>query len=180
MTSSREGWPSIACSDERRTAGGFVLRYASASEGADVFIVLVYARVGGGSPTRRPPIRASRLAHARGDPLRAGDQGHVRPGRGGHPDCEAARAPRAVARGRPPSEEGLRDPNEVSQGRRTGRYEFLKVEGEGVSEIPGRPGPRGNNRAWPLQVQHPRRDSIVNLETRLYYTHRGVEKLAES
>jgi Ni,Fe-hydrogenase III large subunit len=58
-------------------------------------------------------------------------------------------------------------------------YNFLKVDGEGVSEIPVGPVHAGI-----IEPGHFRfstiGDAIINLETRLYYTHRGVEKLAES
>ncbi len=57
-------------------------------------------------------------------------------------------------------------------------YRFLEVEGEGVSEIPVGPVHAGI-----IEPGHFRfsilGETIVNLETRLFYTHRGVEKLAE-
>src|SRR5271155_5108849 len=57
-------------------------------------------------------------------------------------------------------------------------YSFLKVSGEGVTEIPVGPVHAGI-----IEPGHFRfsilGEIIVNLETRLFYTHRGVEKLAE-
>lgn len=58
-------------------------------------------------------------------------------------------------------------------------YEYLKVEGEGICEIPVGPVHAGI-----IEPGHFRfsvyGENIVNLETRLYYTHKGIEKLAET
>ncbi len=58
-------------------------------------------------------------------------------------------------------------------------YEFLKVEGEGICEIPVGPVHAGI-----IEPGHFRfsiyGENILNLETRLYYTHKGIEKLAET
>jgi len=58
-------------------------------------------------------------------------------------------------------------------------YKFLKVEGEGICEIPVGPVHAGI-----IEPGHFRfsiyGENIVNLETRLYYTHKGIEKLAET
>jgi Ni,Fe-hydrogenase III large subunit/Ni,Fe-hydrogenase III component G len=58
-------------------------------------------------------------------------------------------------------------------------YEFLKVKGEGICEIPVGPVHAGI-----IEPGHFRfsiyGENILNLETRLYYTHKGIEKLAET
>jgi Ni,Fe-hydrogenase III large subunit len=58
-------------------------------------------------------------------------------------------------------------------------YDFTKVEGEGICEIPVGPVHAGI-----IEPGHFRfsvlGENIINLETRLFYTHKGVEKLAET
>ena len=65
------------------------------------------------------------------------------------------------------------------KGRLDHHYKFLKVEGEGICEIPVGPVHAGI-----IEPGHFRfstyGENIVNLETRLYYTHKGIEKLAET
>lgn len=65
------------------------------------------------------------------------------------------------------------------QSHSTGNYPFLKVQGEGICEIPVGPVHAGI-----IEPGHFRfsvyGENIVNLETRLYYTHKGIEKLAET
>lgn len=60
-----------------------------------------------------------------------------------------------------------------------GEYNFIKVEGEGVYEIPV-----GPVHAGVIEPGHFRfsvaGEPIINLEVRLGYVHRGVEKLSES
>lgn len=57
-------------------------------------------------------------------------------------------------------------------------YPFLRVDGNGVCEIPVGPVHAGI-----IEPGHFRfsilGENIINLETRLFYTHKGVEKLAE-
>jgi Ni,Fe-hydrogenase III large subunit/Ni,Fe-hydrogenase III component G len=58
-------------------------------------------------------------------------------------------------------------------------YPFLRVQGEGICEIPVGPVHAGI-----IEPGHFRfsilGENIINLETRLFYTHKGIEKLAES
>ena len=58
-------------------------------------------------------------------------------------------------------------------------YSFLKVQGEGICEIP-----IGPVHAGIIEPGHFRfsvmGENIINLETRLFYAHKGIEKLAES
>ncbi len=57
-------------------------------------------------------------------------------------------------------------------------YQFLKVNGDGICEMPVGPVHAGI-----IEPGHFRfstlGENIVNLETRLFYTHKGVEKMAE-
>ncbi len=59
------------------------------------------------------------------------------------------------------------------------QYQFLKVEGDGICEIPVGPVHAGI-----IEPGHFRfsvlGENIINLETRLGYAHKGIEKLAES
>lgn len=67
----------------------------------------------------------------------------------------------------------------IKMPRRKNEYQFLKVQGEGICEIPVGPVHAGI-----IEPGHFRfsvlGESIINLETRLFYTHKGIEKLAES
>jgi len=68
---------------------------------------------------------------------------------------------------------------ETKAKRQEKEYSFLRVQGEGISEIPVGPVHAGI-----IEPGHFRfsilGENIINLETRLFYTHKGVEKLAES
>ena len=59
------------------------------------------------------------------------------------------------------------------------KYPFLKVQGEGICEIPVGPVHAGI-----IEPGHFRfsvmGENIIHLETRLFYAHKGIEKLAES
>ena len=62
--------------------------------------------------------------------------------------------------------------------RTNGQFTFDKVEGEGVMQVPV-----GPIHAGIIEPGHFRfsavGDTVINLEARLFYTHRGMEKLAE-
>ena len=162
----------VACSDERRTKGRYVLRYVFDMVGVDLFVVLsagvdpaepsfpsiaslfpaatryerevrdMFGLVAAGSPDPRPMVLHDRWPDG-AHPLRKDFAIGTRPGG-------------TDARG----------------------YEFMEVAGDGVSEIPV-----GPVHAGVIEPGHFRfsvlGESIVNLETRLFYAHRGVEKLAE-
>ena len=167
----------IACSDERRTAGGFALRYVFDVEGADIFIVLL-SRVEDwkpGSPPTYPSV-ALLIPSATLYEREIKDMfGLVAEG---SPDSR----PLVLHEQWPEDAHPLRkDYTLQTKQSRVGdrRYQFLEVEGEGVSEIPVGPVHAGI-----IEPGHFRfsilGETVVNLETRLYYTHRGVEKLAEN
>lgn len=60
----------------------------------------------------------------------------------------------------------------------SGRYEFKKVEGEGIFEVPVGPVHAGIIGPGHFRFSAAG-EPIINLETRLGFTHRGVEKLFE-
>jgi Ni,Fe-hydrogenase III large subunit/Ni,Fe-hydrogenase III component G len=167
----------MICSDERRVSGGFVLRYVfGIGDGEDLFVI-VTARVyegGGRSPTF--PSIALLLPEATLYEREIKDTFGLVPE--GNPDTR----PLTLHEHWPDDVFPLRKEFELrtkvanAQNR---DYRFLKVEGEGVSEIPVGPVHAGI-----IEPGHFRftilGETIVNLETRLFYTHRGVEKLAEN
>ena len=168
----------VVCSDERRISGGFVLRYAFGIGGGEDLFVIVEARIRQGESESPPsfPSLSLRLPAATLYEREIRDMFGLVPE--GHPDVR----PLVLHEQWPGDVHPLRKDFEMltKVARSTDRrYEFLKVEGEGVSEIPVGPVHAGI-----IEPGHFRfstlGDSIVNLETRLYYTHRGVEKLAES
>jgi Ni,Fe-hydrogenase III large subunit/Ni,Fe-hydrogenase III component G len=168
----------VVCSDERRISGEFVLRYAFGIGGGEDLFVIVETRIEQGSPGSRPsfPSVALRLQAATLYEREIRDMLGLVPE--GHPD----ERPMVLHEQWPEDIQPLRKDFDIGTkvARVTDRpYEFLKVDGEGVSEIPVGPVHAGI-----IEPGHFRfstiGDSIINLETRLYYTHRGVEKLAES
>jgi len=168
----------IVCSDERRVSGAFFLRYAFGLCGGDDLFVIVVARVAQGDSASPPafPSVALLLPAATLYEREIKDMFGLIPE--GNPDFR----PLALHEHWPDDIFPLRKEFElrtkVSNAHDRG-YGFLKVEGEGVSEIPVGPVHAGI-----IEPGHFRfsilGESIVNLETRLFYTHRGVEKLAES
>jgi len=166
----------IVCSDERRAKRSFVLRYAfDIGDVEDVFVI-VSARVDGDSPSPTFPSVALLLPAATMYEREIKDMFGLIPE--GNPDGR----PLTLHEHWPGDVFPLRKEFEL----RTkvarvegGDYRFLKVEGEGVSEIPVGPVHAGI-----IEPGHFRfsilGETVVNLETRLFYTHRGVEKLAES
>ncbi len=81
-----------------------------------------------------------------------------------------------LARGRSPHAEGVRRRDTVAP--RQGSFDFKRVEGEGVFEIPVGPVHAGI-----IEPGHFRfsvaGEPIINLDVQLFYTHKGTEKIAE-
>ncbi|HUI01385.1 MAG TPA: NADH-quinone oxidoreductase subunit C [Nitrososphaerales archaeon] len=167
----------IACSDERKTASGFALRHVFDVEGADVFIVLLSRLNDGklGSPPSYPSV-ALLIPSATLYEREIKDMfGLIAEGT---PDPRPLVLHEQWPEGTHPlRKEYALQTKQPRVGDR--KYQFLEVEGEGVSEIPVGPVHAGI-----IEPGHFRfsilGETVVNLETRLYYTHRGVEKLAES
>ncbi|HVC27323.1 MAG TPA: NADH-quinone oxidoreductase subunit C [Nitrososphaerales archaeon] len=167
----------IVCSDERRISGAYVLRYAFGIGNGDDVFVIVTARVEQGS-TNSPPVFPSvalRLPAATLYEREVKDTFGLMPE--GNPDTRPLTLHEHWPEGVFPlrKEFELRTKVPSAQGR---GYSFLKVDGEGVTEIPVGPVHAGI-----IEPGHFRfstlGETIINLETRLFYTHRGVEKLAE-
>ncbi len=163
----------VVCSDERQVDRGFVLRYVFAKEKDDVF-VFVTAEIKEGEPKSFPSI-ASRIPSAALYEREVKDMFGLLPE--GNPDTRTL----VLHEQWPADVHPLRKDFAVST--KVGRvhdsqYPFAKVEGEGVCEIPVGPVHAGI-----IEPGHFRfsilGENIVNLETRLFYTHKGIEKLAE-
>ncbi|MDW5561717.1 MAG: NADH-quinone oxidoreductase subunit C [Methanomassiliicoccus sp.] len=95
----------------------------------------------------------------------------------GHPDPRPLALHEDWPEGRYPLRKDF--PLEERPPRVNGEYHFTKVEGEGVYEIPV-----GPVHAGVIEPGHFRfsvaGEPIINLEVRLGYVHRGIEKLSES
>jgi Ni,Fe-hydrogenase III large subunit/Ni,Fe-hydrogenase III component G len=166
----------IICSDERRVNGSFVLRYAfDIGDGEDVFVI-VTARVEGGSPSPATfPSIALLLPAATLYEREIKDMFGLIPE--GNPDGRPLTLHEHWPDDVFPLRKEFKLRTKVANVQNRD-YRFLKVEGEGVSEIPVGPVHAGI-----IEPGHFRfsilGEIIVNLETRLFYAHRGVEKLAE-
>ncbi len=166
----------VVCSDERRRGGGFVIRYVFDVGDEDVFVVLT-ARVeqDAGSPPSFPSI-ALQIPSATLYEREIRDMFGLAPA--GNPDPRPLVLHEQWPEGVHPLRKdfALLTKAERVQNR---EYPFLRVEGEGVSEIPVGPVHAGI-----IEPGHFRfstlGESVINLETRLFYTHRGIEKLAEN
>ena len=166
----------IVCSDERRASGAFVLRYVFDIGKEDDVFVIVTARVeqAPASPLVFPSI--SLLL-----PTAALYEREIKDMFGlvaeGNPDDRPLTLHDHWPDGVFPLRKEFRLLTKVATVQKQD-YEFLKVAGEGVSEIPVGPVHAGI-----IEPGHFRfsilGETVVNLETRLFYTHRGVEKLAE-
>jgi Ni,Fe-hydrogenase III large subunit/Ni,Fe-hydrogenase III component G len=167
----------VICTDERRVSGGFVLRYAfDIGREEDVFVI-VTARVEQGdspSPLVFPSI-ALLLPTATLYEREVKDMFGLIPE--GNPDARPLTLHEHWPEDTFPLRKEFKLRTKVARVQQRD-YRFLKVEGEGVSEIPVGPVHAGI-----IEPGHFRfsvlGEIIVNLETRLFYTHRGVEKLAE-
>jgi Ni,Fe-hydrogenase III large subunit/Ni,Fe-hydrogenase III component G len=167
----------VACSDERRAGRGFVLRYVFAKEnGEDVFIVAA------ATVNEDPGQAASFPSIALRIPPAALYEREIRDMFGLVPDGNPDTRSLALHEQWPDGVHPLRKDFDLNTkvGRPQGRrYPFTKVEGEGVCEIPVGPVHAGI-----IEPGHFRfsvlGENIVNLETRLFYTHKGTEKMAES
>lgn len=166
----------IICSDERERTEGFVLRYVLDLEGVDLFAVLKAGVEEGAGPDFTYPSITEIFPTATRYEREVKDLfGLVAIG---NPDLR----PLVLHEDWPEGACPLRKDFGIST--KPARvdaktYQFLEVEGEGVSEIPV-----GPIHAGIIEPGHFRfsilGENILNLETRLFYTHRGVEKLAET
>lgn len=164
----------IICTDERRQGRGFVIRYVFGKEnGEDVFIfVTVHIE----TEEQSFPSIALRIPAAALFEREIKDMFGLMPE--GNPDTR----PLVLHEHWPGDVHPLRKDFDARAkvARVEGReYPFTRVEGEGVCEIPVGPVHAGI-----IEPGHFRfsvlGENIINLETRLFYTHKGIEKLAET
>lgn len=160
----------IVCTDERGRGEGFVLRHVFEKEDGDVF-VLVTARIEGeGFPSIVPDIPAAALYERE-----IHDMFGLEPI--GNPDTR----PLVLHEHWPAGLFPLRKDFDIKTkaGRVEGRYRFQRVEGDGICEIPVGPVHAGVIEPGHFRIST-LGENIVNLETKLWYTHKGTEKIAES
>jgi Ni,Fe-hydrogenase III large subunit/Ni,Fe-hydrogenase III component G len=159
----------IICSDERGNGRGFVIRYVFEKD--DVFIFIV---VSTGQNDSFPSIALCIPAAALYE-REIKDMFGLTPI--GNPDTR----PLILHEHWPDGIFPLRKEFDLKTkvGRQEKECPFLRVRGEGICEIPVGPVHAGI-----IEPGHFRfsvlGENIINLETRLFYTHKGVEKLAES
>lgn len=157
--------------DERPRDGRFRLYYAFSLPGSDRFLVLV-AALSPETPAFPSVTRVLPAAHWYEREVR--DLLGLLPE--GHPDPR----PLVLHEGWPEGLYPLRKdfPADHRPPQVPGEFAFQRVEGEGVMEIPV-----GPIHAGIIEPGHFRfsalGETIIHLEARLFYTHRGVEKEAE-
>lgn len=162
----------IICTDEKKLGNGFVIRHVFGKEnGEDVFIFVI-SKIDE-SVLSYPSITLQIPATALYE-REINDMFGINPI--GNPDTRPLVLHESGANNFP-----LRKDFDVNTKipRQDTQYQFLKVQGEGICEIPVGPVHAGI-----IEPGHFRfsvmGENIINLETRLFYTHRGIEKLAES
>ncbi len=164
----------MICSDERVTGKGFTLRYVFSNVEENIFLI-VFAKLEDRDNLRYPSIQ-SKIPSATYYEREIHDMFGLIPE--GNFDTRSL----VLHEQWPDNLFPLRkdfDLNTKVKSRLDGHYPFLKVEGEGVCEIPVGPVHAGI-----IEPGHFRfsiyGENIINLERRLYYTHKGIEKLAEN
>lgn len=161
----------VICTDERKPGNGFVMRYVFERESGDAFIFIVVPLDNSSSF----PSIASHVPGAAPYEREIKDMFGLVPV--GNPDTR----PLVLHEHWPQDAYPLRKEFDLKTkvARRQGEYPFLQVEGDGICEIPVGPVHAGI-----IEPGHFRfsvlGENIINLETRLFYAHKGIEKLAES
>jgi Ni,Fe-hydrogenase III large subunit/Ni,Fe-hydrogenase III component G len=169
---------SLVSSDERQTTGAFVLRYIFEVHGKDNVFIIVTATTKESLENESPSIPSVAIKI----PAAVLYEREIRDMFGivanGNPDARSL----VLHEHWPDRVYPLRKDFDIKTKviRDMGReYHFTKVEGEGICEIPVGPVHAGI-----IESGHFRfsvlGENIINLETRLFYTHKGVEKLAET
>jgi Ni,Fe-hydrogenase III large subunit/Ni,Fe-hydrogenase III component G len=160
----------IICSDERKNGEGFVIRYVFEKDDVFIFIIISTDQNSSSFPSIALHIPAASLYERE-----IKDMFGLIPI--GNPDTR----PLVLHEHWPEGIFPLRKEFDVKKKveRQEKEYAFLKVQGEGICEIPVGPVHAGI-----IESGHFRfsilGENIINLETRLFYTHKGIEKLAES
>lgn len=171
--------------DERQIDGTFKLSYVFSLDKADLFVVIRAALQEGGSPqggralpesgpAPQFPSVTPKIPAANWYEREVKDMLGLLPA--GHPAPERLVLHRDWPRGVDPLRKDCSFPAELPRGE--GVFSFQKVEGEGIFQIPVGPVHAGI-----IEPGHFRfsavGDTVINLEARLFYTHRGVEKHCE-
>ena len=159
----------MICSDERKKGGGFAIRYVFEKD--DVFIFIIVSTGQGFSfPSIALHIPAASLYER-----------EIKDMFGLIPSGNHDTRPLVLHEHWPEDIFPLRKEFDLytKTKRQQREYPFLRVQGEETCEIPVGPVHAGI-----IEPGHFRfsilGENIINLETRLFYTHKGVEKFAES
>ncbi len=163
----------MICTDERKLGNGFVIRYVFGKEsGEDVFIFIT-SKID--ESVLSYPSIALQIPAASLHEREINDMFGISPI--GNPDTR----PLVLHEHRTKNTFPLRKDFDLNtkMPRQEKEYPFLKVQGEGICEIPVGPVHAGI-----IEPGHFRfsvmGENIIHLETRLFYTHKGIEKLSES
>ena len=161
----------IICTDEQKNGNDFVIRYVFEKLNDDVFIFVIASL---GKSTSFPSL-VSQI------PAAALYEREIKDMFGLVPDGNPDLRPLVLHEHWPSNIFPLRKEFDLKTkvARQEQEYPFLRVEGDGICEIPVGPVHAGI-----IEPGHFRfsilGENIINLETRLFYTHKGIEKLAES
>ena len=161
----------IICTDEQTNDNGFVIRYVFEKIDDDLFIFIIAAL----EKSYSFPSIVSQIPAAALYEREIKDMFGLVPV--GNPDLRPLVLHEHWPRDIFPLRKGFNLMTKVE--RQDREYPFLRVEGDGICEIPVGPVHAGI-----IEPGHFRfsilGENIINLETRLFYTHKGIEKLAES
>lgn len=157
----------IICSDERKNTGSFVIRYVFEKDSIFIFVTV---STGHSFPSISLHIPSAALYER-----------EIKDMFGLTPTENPDTRPLVLHEHWPDGIFPLRKEFELQTKakRQEKEYSFLSVQGEEICEIPVGPVHAGI-----IEPGHFRfsilGENIINLETRLFYTHKGIEKLAES
>lgn len=161
----------VVCTDERKHGSGFIIRYVFEKENEDAFVFIVMSLGHGNSF----PSITSHVYAASPYEREIRDMFGLLPV--GNPDTRPLVLHEHWPQGTYPLRKEFNLKTKVA--RQSGEYQFLRVDGDGICEIPVGPVHAGI-----IEPGHFRLsvlgENIINLETRLFYAHKGTEKLAES
>jgi Ni,Fe-hydrogenase III large subunit/Ni,Fe-hydrogenase III component G len=169
---------SMVSSDERQTTGAFVLRYVFEAHGKEDVFIIVTAKAKDSRENLSPSIPSIAMKF----PVAVFYEREIRDMFGivadGNPDTRPLVLHENWPDGIYPLRKDFDIKTKVTRAVEKD-YSFTKVEGEGICEIPVGPVHAGI-----IEPGHFRfsvlGENIINLETKLFYTHKGVEKLAET
>ncbi|MEO9320535.1 MAG: NADH-quinone oxidoreductase subunit C [Nitrososphaera sp.] len=180
QNASRSRLVMMICSDERQLGLGFALRHVFEAEGRDLFIFVTSqcAQSGPDGAEQAPSFPSVVLQM----PSAALYEREIKDMFGLSPEGNPDTRPLVLHEQWPRNRFPLRKDFELcSKADRVAgqEYKFAKLEGEGICEIPVGPVHAGIIEPGHFRFSI-RGENILNLETRLYYTHKGIEKRAES